>query len=161
MAIDGHCCDEETEEWLLGDGQSAVEDYLHAVHEHNAALVRRDAGIPLPKDHYTGDRPVSTLTLLHALPLDVVSKVIWPLMMESDCHLENFRVCSTLRCVSAGWKEYVERQKEWTFGLVAYARHKRQMQEAEVEESTDVTTDSDSETESMDEEESFWSELDR
>ena len=129
MAIAGHICDEESEDWLVGDGQVAVEDYLQSVHEHNHALALRDSGVPLPDGHCTGDLPISSLTFLDNLPLDVVSKIIWPAVMDSGCHLQNYRTCCELRRVSSGWKEYVERQREWTLGMVASARHKQYVQD--------------------------------
>lgn len=150
MAIESHSCEGEYEDWLIGDGQAAVEDYLRIAHEHNAALAMRDAGVPLPPGHFSGYLPVSTLTVLHALPLDVVSKVIWPLLMESRCHLENYRHCSILRCVSTGWKEYVERQREWTLGMVAHAQHRQQRLEQEAPDDFHRSTDSETDSEWQD-----------
>lgn len=154
MAIEGHTCEHECEDWVVGDGQSAVEDFLNSVHDHNRALLLRDMGVPLPRDHCTGLRPVSELTLLHALPLDVVSKVIWPILMDKECHLENYRTCLSLRAVSTGWREYVERQKEWTLGVVANARHRVR---PPVEASYNSEFSSDSDSDSTDGEEEAWS----
>ena len=136
----------------MGDGHMAVEDYLRAVHWHNHALALKDSGVPLPANHYTGDLPVSTETLLHSLPLDVVSSVIWPALMNSACHLENYRTCCVLRCVSKGWREYVVRQREWTLGGVANARHRQFLIDPvfeEYESSVDSDSSSDSEYEEL------------
>ena len=155
MAIDGHSCEGETDDWLLGDGQEAVLDFLEVVREHNAVLALRDAGVPLPTDHCSGDVYVSELMPLHPLPLDVVSKVIWPLLFPSKCHLENFYVCATLRCVSQGWREYVDMQREWSLGLLAHARHRDRVLE-EINRATELTTDSEPYSDSEIDEDAYW-----
>ena len=133
----------------MGNGQAAVENYLCAVYDHNRRLALRDAGVPLPKNHYTGLKYVSSATLLDALPLDVVSNVVWPLLMDKVCHLENYQTCVTLRAVSTSWREYVDRQREWTLGTVANKRHRHREPE-QMDESSDLWTDYESDGASED-----------
>ncbi|KAG0596021.1 hypothetical protein M758_UG217200 [Ceratodon purpureus] len=140
MAIDGHSCEHECDDWVVDDGQAALEDYLRAVHDHNRRLALRNAGVPLPKNHYTGLKYVSSATLLDALPLDVVSNVVWPILMDKVCHLENYRTCVKLRAFSTSWREYVDRQREWTLGTVANERH-RHRQPQQTEDSSECSTD--------------------
>ena len=57
---------------------------------------------------------------LHSIPLEIVEAKIWPLIMNNTDVLQNYRVCTALRCVCVGWKNFVERTPQWNQGLLLW-----------------------------------------
>lgn len=57
---------------------------------------------------------------LPKIPLEVVEAKIWPLIVDSSDVIENYRICTALCCVCVGWRNFVDRQKQWIQGSIAW-----------------------------------------
>lgn len=58
---------------------------------------------------------------LTPLPSEIVESKIWPLIMDSGDVIQNYRLCTALRCVCVGWKNFVERTPQWSQGSLSWA----------------------------------------
>ena len=59
-------------------------------------------------------------SLVDAIPAEVVNDKLWPLLMGTGDALDKFKICSQIRMVCCGWMQYVDGQKEWLDGMLAW-----------------------------------------
>ena len=64
--------------------------------------------------------PHAERSFVDALPPEIVLFKLWPILMRDGDALQKFRICTQIRMVCRGWKQFVQDRREWREGMTAW-----------------------------------------